>query len=175
MRNIRITIFSGFVFLFAAFYAGILPFSLADVSRETNILNNFRETSSVKQGVSQDGLLAVTKLPNAPVVPPRVKAANHARTLRAFIAPDRGGIPTLYVESVKEHAYYALTGGFSVLEEYPVIAWTSPTTLIFYGKSSTGALMRFTADLHLITLFEEVIEPGTPIPTKILPSADLLP
>ncbi|MEK7118044.1 MAG: hypothetical protein AAB869_00350 [Patescibacteria group bacterium] len=175
MKHIGITIFSALVFLLVAFFPRGLSFLSTPVSRETSVPERYRKTLSVEQGVSQDGLLTVTKIPHAPSVPPRAKPANHARTLRAFFAPDSGGVLTLYIESIKPHGYYLITGGFTISGDYPVLTWDTETTLAFYSMSSKGELMRYAADVHLITLSVRPVDSTTSIPTKILPSMDLLP
>lgn len=175
MKHFGITIFSGLIFFIAAFLSEVPPLSLAHVSRETSASERYRETLTVKQGVSRDGMLAITKIPSAPPVPPRAKSGNHARTLRAFFAPNRGGVLTLYVESIKPHEYYSLAGEFTVLGDYPVLTWESETTLAFYGISRKGELSHYVADVHFVRLSEEPIDPTIPIPTKNIPRGDLLP
>ncbi len=174
MKHLGITVFSGFVFLVAAFSAGILPASSIGVSRETGMLERYRETFTVKQGVSQNGQLAIVKIPDVPTVPPRIKSANHERTLRAFTAPNRGGVLTLYVEGIRPHEYYSLMGSFSLAPQYTVLTWTSETTLEFYGISKDGKIMKYIADVHLLTFSEKLIDVAA-IPTKNIPSSAILP
>lgn len=152
MGHLGATIFAGLLFLFAAFYGGLLPASFANVSPETGSVKHAQETILVKQGVSQDGFLAVNRIPSAPQVPPSVKSLNHSRTLRAFIGPDRAGISSLYVESTRPHEYYTVTGAFMIVPEYALLAWTGETALVFYGTSSDGQLMRYVVDLNLLTI-----------------------
>lgn len=175
MKYSGASIFSGCIFLVAAFFGGMFPFSSAHARPGNESLENYREMLDVKEGVSQDGQLAITKIPNAPTIPPRAKSSNHARVLRAFFAPDRGGTLTLYVENVRPHRYYSLAGAFRVLEEYPVLAWGGETALAFYGTSPKGDLLQYTADVHLLTLSQKPVDPIVPIPTKNVPSSDLLP
>lgn len=175
MKRFGITVFSGLIFVVAAFFGGAFPLSSVYVSRETGVLERYRETFTVKQGVSQDGSLVITKIQSAPSIPPQAKPANHARTLRAFFAPNRGGVLTLYVESIKPHEYYSVTGEFTVSGDYPVITWDTETTLAFYSTSSKGEPTRYAADLRLITLSVKPVDSTTPIQTKILPSEILLP
>jgi hypothetical protein len=174
MKHFSITFFSGLVFLGTLLLGGSLPALSDAVSRETTIGERFRETFAVKQGVSQDGLLAITLVPAVPAIPPRMKMANHERTLRAFFAPNRGGVPTLYVERVKPHEYYALVGGFIPADAYPVIAWTSPTTLMFYGSTPAGELMRYAADVRLLT-FSQTPMVLAELPDKNTPLESILP
>lgn len=174
MKHFGITFFSGFVFLATAFVGGSSPALLGAVSRETGAGNHYHGTFAVKQGVSQDGLLAITTVPAAPAIPPRMKAANHERTLRAFTAPNRGGVLTLYVERAQPHEYYALTGGFTLGEEYPVITWTSVTTLVFYGIAPEGTLTRYEADVRLLTLTHTPIDLAS-LPDENTPSESFLP
>ncbi|MDO8520797.1 MAG: hypothetical protein Q7S52_01650 [bacterium] len=175
MKHLGATIFAGLIFLVVAFFSGLLPVSFADVSRGTVAVKHSRETSLVKQGVSQDGNLSVTKVPNAPQIPPSAKMANHGRTLRAFVAPNRAGVLAIYVESVKPHEYYAFSGGFTLTPEYIVLAWTNETTLVFYGTSLDGELMRYTADLKHPTLSAFPISELPPASFPDLQSSGVLP
>ena len=145
-------IFAGVIFLVAAFFAGIFPVSFTDVSRETVFVKQLRETALVKSGVSQNGALSVGNALGVPNVAPSAKSLNHERTLRAFIASNAGGVATLYVESVKPHIYYVLTGTFAVSPEYDALLWQGETTLVFYGTSLGGEAMRYVVDLSLLTL-----------------------
>jgi len=171
MAHLGITIFAGCVFLVAAFFAGLLPVSPQNVSRETPFPERYRETFTVKQGVSQDGQIAITKVPNIPTVPPRLKTMNDARTLRAFVASNKGGTLTLYVESVKPNEYYSLTGSFKLLPQYAALSWTSSSMLEFYGMSSGRELMQYEIDLNLLTFSEKTVT-ALPISTGTAPFSD---
>lgn len=181
MKHFSITIFSGLVFLAAAFFAGALPGvseSSGGVSQKTEVLGRFRETSpekTVKQGVSRDGLFSVMRVLDAPNVSPRVKSYNHARTLRAFVAPNHDDVLMLYVESVVPHEYYSLLGDFAVMTEHISLLWIGETTLTFYGMSPKGELMRYAADPHLLTLSRAPIDPTSPLSREDIPSSFPLP
>jgi hypothetical protein len=160
MKHFWITFFSGIVFFVTVLLVGPLTVFSGAVSRETAVEDASRETFSVQQGVSQDGLLAITAVPAVPSIPPRMKAANHERTLRAFIAPNRGGVLTLYLERAKPREYYALLGSFHVTEKYPVLTWASSTVLVFYGTAPDGTVMRCVVDVHLLVFSQTPIEPS---------------
>lgn len=175
MKRLGATLFAGAIFLLAAFFAGLLPVSFAGVSPETELVKHARETWSVKQGVSRDGLLVVTRAPAPPAVPPREKSMNHSRTLRAFIAPNRAGLASLYVESVHPHEYYSVSGGFTLLRDYMVPVWLSEDALMFYGTSPEGQLMRYTVLLGDLTLSGVLSADAAPPLSLPVPTAVVLP
>jgi hypothetical protein len=174
MKHFSVTPFAGIVFLLSALASGAFPVFSKIVSPETSAGERYQETVAVKQGVSQDGTLFITRTSRAPSVPPGVKALNHERTLRAFTAPDRGGVLALYVESVRPHEYYTLAGSFVLSSDYPVLAWESATTLAFYATTPAGELLKYSADVHLRTLSASVVDPAT-APTERALSGDILP
>lgn len=142
------------LFMSALYYEGVI-FSHDIVSGETLV----GEHILVKQGVSQDGSVAIMQVLDAPHIPPRLKIGNHARTLRAFIAPDRGGILSLYIESAVPSAYYAVTGGFTVSPDYPTLAWRDNSTLMFFITVNDGALALMTLDVGTLTSTLHIVDP----------------
>jgi hypothetical protein len=115
------------------------------VSLETQ--SDLSTPTLVEAGISSDGRLVVARQEAASSVPPRAKFPNHARTLRAFYAPDHAGKLALFVENAKPRVYYALSGSFTLTEMYPALYWSNDTTLIFYGVSSSGDFEKYAADV----------------------------
>ncbi len=95
----------------------------------------------MKQGVTQDGIFSVTQTFAAPNIPPRLKIANHPRTLRAFSGSNRGGLSTLYIEAVVPHEYFTITGSYSVSQKYPTLQWSDTDTLMFFGERNDGQIV----------------------------------
>lgn len=152
MQHLGATLIAAAVFFISAFLSGLLPVSLADVSPETQSVEQRHETWSMKPGVSRDGALLIEHAPAAPRIPPWAKSLNRSRTLRAFVAPDRSGIPSLYVEQVRPHAFYVLGGVFMLDSASPALAWLDDRTLVFYATSPSGQPTRYTADIGAIAL-----------------------
>jgi len=100
---------------------------------------------------------------------------NHSRTLRAFIAPNRAGLASLYVESVHPHEYYSVSGGFTLLRDYMVPVWLSEDALMFYGTSPEGQLMRYTVLLGDLTLSGVLSADAAPPLSLPVPTAVVLP
>ena len=155
MRRFTFTVLS-FVFLLLSLYAEGMLFTSATVSPETP---HRVERVTVKQGVSRDGSVAVAQVSQAPQIPPREKISNGPRTLRAFIGANSSGVPIFFIESVKPHEYYSVTGPFSVALAYPNLMWANPSVLVFYVLNSEHILMRAQLDVQtLVFLLEPVNE-----------------
>jgi hypothetical protein len=169
MGRLGATFFSGFLFLLTAWCSGLFSDPLV-VSPETRFVKHGREAWVVKPGVSRDGRLLIEHAPAAPHIPPRVKSLNHTRTLRAFIGPDRSGIPALYIEQVRPHAFYVLGGVFMLDGESPTLFWSGDRVIGFYAKSPEGQLMRYAADLEEITISEKPADVLAPSSRETLPS-----
>lgn len=129
---------------------------LTRVSPETKLVAH-RETQRVTVGRSYDGALIIREIASAPSVPIQARYANHLRTLRAYVAPNHSGLPTIYIESARPHNVYVLEGAFTVLPEDASLFWTTTTTLTFYGKQEDGTLTRFTIDVHDLSLASEAV------------------
>jgi len=164
MRHFTVTIFSGLLFLVIVFFSGVLPASWGGVSRGTTAEERYRETFGVKQGVSQDGLLSIVKTPDVQQIPQRIKTYNHSRTLRAFVAVNPRGVLAVYVESVRPHEYYVLSGNFDVSPTLSGLMWKSETELTFYGATSDGGFMKFIVDVQSLALSSFPIEISQPHP-----------
>lgn len=154
VRRFTFTAVAAILFVFSLYHEGLL----LPVSGETSI--NQIEQISVKQGVTQDGSLSVSMVSDAPPVPPRKKSPNHRRTLRAFIAPNRGGVSTLFIESVLPHEVYGVSGMYRVSQDYPTLFWKDEGTLIFYASSAEGALYEITLDVRSLSLMTKLTEPS---------------
>lgn len=134
------------VFLLAYAYSEY-PLFTTNVSPETALVT-YRELRTVKEGASLDGSMRISEIINPPRVSHYTQVANHGRTLRAFLAPDRGGVGLIYIEQARPHKFFAVVGAFSVLPETVSILWTGPSTLVFYGTAPDGAFMRYELNLH---------------------------
>ena len=148
IRRFTFTILT-FIFLLCALYAEGMILAPASVSPETV---PSAERYTVKQGVSQDGQVTIVRAINAPQIPPREKASNKPRTLRAFIGANSVGVPTLFVESVKPHEYYTVTGAFSMVPAYSTLMWMNSNTLVFYVLTNEGVLMCAQLDVLNLSL-----------------------
>jgi hypothetical protein len=140
------TIIALVVFLFAYAYEEYRVFA-QNVSPETS-LAQYRDLHTVKEGVTPDGSIEISEVLDPPHVSHYIQYANHGRTLRAFLAPNRGGVGLIYIEQVRPHKFFAIIGAFSVVPETASILWTTPTTLVFYGTAPDATLMRYEIDLH---------------------------
>ncbi len=153
MRRFTFTVLS-FVFLLLSLYAEGMIFQSTGVSPETP---QRVERVTVKQGVSQDGSVTVARVSEVPQIPPREKTSNAPRTLRAFIGVNSSGVAIFYIESVKPHEYYSVTGPFSVAPAYPRMMWANPSVIVFYGMSDEHTLMRAQLDVETLALLVEPV------------------
>lgn len=151
-------------FLITFIALGIFAFAVLEihsgnyVSPET-ALTNHRDAFVVKQGVSPNGDLAITLVPAAliPHVPLYAKVPNHNRTLRVFIAENRGGGTALYIEKSKPRSFFVLSGSFSVSPDTVSFMWLDSMSLLFYGTATGGTPMRYTVNLSDLLLKSEAI------------------
>lgn len=160
-----------YLFTFVAFAIFLVAyFSEAytqHVSPET-ALATYREAYAIKQGVSADGHIEISEVAVPPHVSLYMETPNHLRTLRAFIAPNRGGVSTIYIEQAQPHKFFAIEGVFSVLPETASFLWTTPTTLVFYGTSPDGVFIRYVVDVHSLSMLSTAAA-GAPTPKEQLP------
>jgi hypothetical protein len=153
-----------YLFTVIVFLIAVLAFAyetsgkfFSHVSPETTKLAMHRETQRVTVGQSIDGALMIRAIANASHVPVQARYANHSRTLRAYVAPNHSGVPALYLEAARPRASYVLEGAFSISADDASFTWVTTTTLMFYGRSSDGALTRFVVDVHNLTISGEAI------------------
>lgn len=114
----------------------------------------------VRQGVSKGGDIFIALVHEAPRVAPSLKVPNHARTLRAFIVAFPGRSPVLYLESVKPHAFYAVSGRFTVSQDADSPAWNDNDTLFFRARLASGELVAYQFDVT--TLAVQIEDGGMP-------------
>jgi hypothetical protein len=164
MRYLSFTFISFLIFLASLFHENALSFFAFDDSAEVATLRTHEERYSVKEGMSASGVVGITAVPQAPIIPPRMKASNHERTLRAFVGPDRGSTLTLYIESVKPHRYYSVNGAFTPSVEYPSLSWPASTTLVAYVTATDGGTMRLTVDTHTLVATLTIVGSNEVIP-----------
>lgn len=129
------------------------PCANQDVSHETH-------PALVRQGVSNGGDIYIALVHEAPIVAPALKVPNHARTLRAFIVAFPGRSPVLYLESVKPHAFYVVSGRFVVSQDADSPAWSDDKTLYFRARLASGALVAYQFDVSTLAL--QIEEGDTP-------------
>lgn len=144
------TILALFVFLFAYTYEEY-PLFAQHVSPET-YLEQYRELHTIKVGATLDGSIQISELFDVPHVSHYIQFANHARTLRVFLAPNKGGVTTIYIEQARPHKFFTITGAFLTLPETVSFIWTGPTTLAFYATNPDEVFMRYELNLHTLTL-----------------------
>lgn len=171
MPRYAFTIIALFVVVLAFIYESSGFFSV-QVSPETELALH-RETQRVTAGRSTDGELTIREITHAPSVPVRARYPNHLRTLRAYIAPNHIGVPALHLESARPRNSYVLEGAFSVSPNEASLTWVSTTTLMFYGRRGDGALTRFVADVHDITLVSEATSTLPPSNTRPVVDANI--
>lgn len=150
MPRYLFTILALVVFLFA-YICEEYPVFTQIVSPETS-LAAYRDLHTIKEGSSPDGSMHISEVTDLPHVSHYIQVANHGRNLRAFLAPDRGGVGLIYIEQARPHKFFAIVGTFSVLPETVSLIWTAPTTLVFYGTAADGTFMRYELDLHTGTI-----------------------
>lgn len=107
---------------------------------------------TVKQGMTKGGDILITLVHEAPRVAPSLKTQNHIRTLRAFIVAFPGRSPVLYLESVKPHAFYAVSGRFIVSQDADSPAWNDNETLYFRARLANGELVAYQLDVTTLAL-----------------------
>ena len=135
------------LFIFACTMIWVNRGDASIVSQETPA-SVYHETFSVKRGLSSDGQLRIEQIFDAPTVPHHAQFANHMRNLRVYIAPDRSGVPTLYLEQVKPHNFFAISGPILVAPFSAKFMWTDQTTFLFYATSSEGIFMTHSINVH---------------------------
>jgi hypothetical protein len=150
MPRYLFTILALVVFLFAYILVEYQVFT-QNVSPET-ALAEYRELRTIREGVTLDGNMRISEVIDPPHVSQYTKIANHGRDLRAFLAPNKGGVGLVYIEQARPHKFFALVGAFAVLPETVAFMWTAPTTLIFYGTAPDGTFMRYTINLHTLAM-----------------------
>jgi len=126
------------------------------VSPETK-LSIHRETHRVTVGRSSDGMLSISQVTDVPSAPMQERYANRTRTLRAHIASNNSGIPTIYLETSRPHNFYVIDGAFTVSPKASALTWIASTKLLFYGVIN-GTPARFTVDVHDLTMSTEIVE-----------------
>ncbi len=146
MPRYLFTVLALFVFLFAYTYEEYRVFA-QNVSPETS-LAAYRDRHTIKEGATLDGSIRISEAVNPPHVSHYIQFANHERTLRAFLAGDKGGVGLIYIEQAQPHKFFAIVGAFSVVPETVSLFWSGPTKLIFYGTAHDGTFMRYELDLH---------------------------
>ncbi len=127
----------------------------AGVSTDVS-LRDYREMFYVKQGSSVDGVISIKLTSDVPQVANNIKLANHIRNLRVLVAADHVGIPTLYLEQAKPHAFYVIAGPFVPSSSKALYAWTAPTTLSFYATGTNDVYQRFNVNVHELTWSADV-------------------
>ncbi len=162
-----------FLLTFVSFF--LFLFTLVWINRQEGVVVSqgtdvaaVREMFSVKQGLSSDGQFRIEKTLNAPVVSHRVQFSNHERNLRVFVASDRAGVPTLYLEQVKPHDFFVISGPFAISPDTASFMWNAPTSLFFYATDTDGFFARYAIDVHNLAarsepLSEDFHAPRTPI------------
>lgn len=146
MPRYLFTVLAFFVFLIAYTYEEHRVFA-QNVSPET-ILANYRDLNTISSGASPDGGMNISEAVDPPRVSHYIKIANHGRNLRAFLAPNKGGVGLIYIEQARPHKFFVITSTFSVLPETVSFLWTGPMTLVFYGMSPDNTFTRYTLDLR---------------------------
>lgn len=119
-------------------------------------LREYREMFYVKQGSSADGVISIKIAPDVPRVANNIKLANHIRNLRIFTAVDSVGIPALYLEQAKPHAFYTIAGPFVPNNAKALYKWTAPTVLSFYATATNDVYQRFNINVHDLTWTSDV-------------------
>jgi hypothetical protein len=150
MPRYLFTILALVVFLFAYILVEY-HVSRQNVSPET-ALAEYRELRTIREGVTLDGSMRISEVIDPPHVSHYLQIANHGRDLRAFLAPNKGGVGLIYIEQARPHKFFALIGAFAVTPETVSLMWTAPTTLIFYGTAPDGTFMRYIINLHTLTM-----------------------
>jgi hypothetical protein len=145
MPRYLFTVLAFFVFLIAYTYEEHRIFA-QNVSPET-ILADYRDLHTISSGMSPDGSINISEVIDPPRVSHYMEIANHGRNLRAFLAPNKGGVGLIYIEQARPHKFFAITGAFSVLPETVSFMWTGPMTLVFYGISPDETFTRYALDL----------------------------
>lgn len=159
MRIRRYTVtFAALVIFIISLYSGGMLSASAPVSRGTS---HSVDSFSVKQGVTQDGNFALMEDSAAPRIPPRLKFGNHSRTLRAFVGTGPGGNSTVFVESVKPHAYYVISSSFTVSQEFSALSWPDLATLQYYGTDKNGLLFLIRLNVHTLVATTQLIDAST--------------
>lgn len=149
IRRNPLTLLSFFLLIIALYSSGMLS-SPARVTHETKSTEN---SFSVKQGVTQDGMVSISGVSRVPATPITLKSANHPRTLRAFVGPSQGDKASLFIESIRPHGFFIISGGYTVSQEFPTLLWTDLVTLQFYGtKNNTAQLYLIRLNVHSLTV-----------------------
>ncbi len=165
MRIRRYTVtFAAFVIFVVALYSGGMLSASGSVSRATALSN---DSFSVKQGVTQDGNFVLTEDSSAPVTPPRLKFGNHSRTLRAFVGAGSSGNLAVFIESIKPHAYYVVSGSYTVSQEFTALSWSDSATLQYYGVDKNGLLSRINFDVHSLVATAEAVDASAILPVPV--------
>lgn len=107
--------------------------------------------SYVQEGIVDSGQIVITQVSEVLGVPTRLKISNHSSTLRAFIAPGHFGSLALYVESVKPHKYFVISGRYTVSRDY-YFSWQDVNTIQYFGKSSDGILYDIRLNVKTLAL-----------------------
>ncbi len=98
-------------------------------------------------------------------VPARLKLLNSRRTLRAFVGNNPEDVtPALFIESVKPHVFYCVSGDFIVNEPMKSLIWQNNHTLSFSALFTDGS--RGTVTLDLTTL-NSTLDITTPVSGQV--------
>lgn len=153
MKRLFITYVSFFIFIGTLLVSQrYIP---AGISTDTP-LHAYREMFYVKQGSSVDGVMSIKAASDVPQVANNIKLANHIRNLRVFVAADRVGTATLYLEQAKPHAFYVIAGPFVPSSPKVLYRWTALTTLSFYATGTNDVYQRFNINVHELTWSTDV-------------------
>lgn len=148
MPRYLFTIVALFVFLIAYTYEEYRVLA-QNVSPET-LLKEYRDQHTLSTGTSPDGSIHISEVIDPPHVSHNMQFANHERTLRAFFAPNKGGVETIYIEQARPNKFFAIVGVFEVLPETVSLFWSQPMTLVFYATTVDGVFVRNEINLHTL-------------------------
>jgi len=129
-----------------------------EVSYETMLLEEYRETKSVKQGTAPDGSVVIREIDADTVstaVPVLAKIPNHRRTLRAFTAHSSlHGRTMLYVEqSGKPFRAYEAAGDFQFDGNVLDARWISAERLLFSAFDEARRRRQYVLDVSVPAVF----------------------